>query len=57
VSLNIAHTLAECAKSNGDRIGLVEAATGKSLGFKELNARSDSFAYILKNKGVTPVSG
>ena len=54
MSLNIAHTLAECAKSNGDRIGLVEAATGKSLGFKELNARSDSFAYILKNKGVTP---
>ncbi len=54
MSLNIAHTLAESAKINGNRIGLIEAATGKSLGFKELNARSDSFAHILKNRGVMP---
>jgi len=55
VSLNIAHTLAENAKTNGNRIGLIEAATGKSLEFKKLNARADSFAYILKKNGV--VSG
>lgn len=54
MNLNIAHTLAESAKKNGGRIGLIEAASGKSLGFKELNARADSFAYILTNRGVKP---
>ena len=53
MNLNIAHTLAESAKKMGDRTGLVEAATGKSLSFKELNRRSDSFAHILQSGGVT----
>ena len=52
MSLNIAHTLVETAKDIGDRVGLVEAVTGKSLTFNELNRRSDAFAHILKNRGV-----
>lgn len=54
MNLNIAHTLAESAKENGDRVGLIEAASGKSLRFYELNARADSFAHILTNRGVKP---
>jgi acyl-CoA synthetase (AMP-forming)/AMP-acid ligase II len=52
VSLNIANTLVESAKINGNRVGLIEAASGKSLRFNELNARADSFAYILTNSGI-----
>ncbi len=52
MSLNIAHTLAKSAERIGERIGLVEASTGKSLSFNELNQRSDSFAHILSNGGV-----
>lgn len=53
MSLNIADTLARSAKELGNKTGLTEAATGKSLSFAELDARSDSYAHILSNKGVT----
>jgi len=52
VSLNIAETLARSAEGLGEQTGLVEAATGRSLSFAELNARSDSYAHILSNKGI-----
>jgi olefin beta-lactone synthetase len=52
VSLNIAETLARSAEDLGEQTGLVEAATGKSLSFAELHARSDSYAHILSNKGI-----
>ena len=52
MSLNIAETLARSAEGLGEQTGLVEAATGRSLSFAELNARSDSYAHILSNKGI-----
>ncbi len=52
MSLNIAETLAESAEKLGKETGLVEAASGKSLSFTELQARSDSYAHILSNKGI-----
>ncbi len=53
MNVNIAKTLAQCGRDLGDEPGLVEAATGKTLSFAELNARADSFAHILSSKGVT----
>ena len=52
MSINIGHTLAECAQKLKGQTALVEAATGHSLDFKELNARADSFAHILSDGGV-----
>ncbi len=52
MSVNIAATLAERAQEQGDEIGLVEAATGKSLTFEQLNRRADGFAHILSRKGI-----
>lgn len=52
MSVNIAATLAERAEEQGDEIGLVEAATGKSLTFEQLNRRADGFAHILSRKGI-----
>ena len=52
MSLNIAETLAKSAEDLGEQTGLVEAASGKSLSFTELHARSDSYAHILSNKGI-----
>ncbi|MBU0945851.1 MAG: AMP-binding protein [Proteobacteria bacterium] len=52
MSVNIAATLAERAEEQGEEIGLVEAGSGKSLTFAQLNRRADSFAHILSRKGV-----
>ncbi len=52
MSVNIAETLAERAVDLGSEPGLVEASTGKTLSFYELNRRADSFAHILSRKGV-----
>lgn len=53
MSLNIADTLSSTAKDLGNKTGLIEAATGKSLSFTELNSRADSYAHILTSKGIT----
>jgi len=50
--LNIAETLKDVAKVKTDQTGLVEAKTGKSISFKELDLKSDSYAAYLKGKGV-----
>ncbi len=52
MSINIGHTLAECASKLKNEIALVEASTGHSLSFKELNNRADSFAGILNKGGI-----
>ncbi len=52
MSINIGHTLAECASKLTDATALVEASSGHSLSFKELNTRANSFANILDNGGV-----
>ena len=49
---NIAGTLVEAARKYKDRIGLVEAKTGKSLSFSELHEYSDCLAFYLTNNGV-----
>jgi olefin beta-lactone synthetase len=52
VTINIAETLIEVARKYGDRTGLIEAHTGKSLTFSELQAYSDGLAVYLTGKGV-----
>ena len=51
--VNIAETLNEVAEKFGDRTGLIEAKSGKTMSFRELNSRSDSYASYLAAKGVT----
>lgn len=53
MSINIGHTLATIAQKLPHQTGLVEAATGHSLSFAELNTRADSFAHILADGGVS----
>jgi len=52
MNVNIGQTLAERARELGDKTALVEAATGKTLSFAELNGRADALAWILQNHGV-----
>jgi len=54
VSLNIAQTLTESARVLGDQVGLIEAASGTRLSFRELARRSDSYAHLLRKKGIEP---
>ncbi len=53
MSINIGHTLAECAGKLADETALVEASTGHSLSFKALNNRADAFASLLSAEGVS----
>jgi olefin beta-lactone synthetase len=52
VTINIAETLVEVARKYKDRIGLIEAKTGKSLSFSELQEYSDGLAVYLSENGV-----
>jgi olefin beta-lactone synthetase len=52
VTINIAETLIDVARKFGDRTGLIEAKTGKSLTFRELQTYSDGLAFYLTDKGV-----
>lgn len=54
MSINIGHTLAECAQVLAEKTALIEVATGHSLSFSELNIRADSYAHILKKGGIEP---
>ncbi len=54
MSINIGQTLAECAQKLGKQPALIEAATGHTLTFNELNTRADAFAHILSDGGVRP---
>lgn len=54
MTLNIAHSLTESAARAGDRIGLIEVASGKQISFTELARRSDAYAHILTRKGIIP---
>ena len=51
---NIAETLTQVASEQGDRIGLIEAGSGKRLTFSELDQKSSDFAWYLSKKGVRP---
>ncbi len=54
MSTNISQTLAECAQELKQRTALVEAVTGRSVSFYELNARADAFAHRLSAQGLEP---
>jgi acyl-CoA synthetase (AMP-forming)/AMP-acid ligase II len=54
MSINIGHTLAECASKLADDTALIEASTGHTLSFKELNNRANAFAGLLNAGGVNP---
>lgn len=49
---NIALTLREVSKKYSDDTGLIEAATGRSLTFQEIEKISDSYAHYFQNQGV-----
>ena len=49
---NIAETLVDAARKYGDRTGLIEARTGISLSFAELQQYSDGLAVYLSERGV-----
>lgn len=50
--MNIAATLQDVAKKYGEKPGLIEAKTGRTLTFKELNELSDGYANYLHDRGV-----
>lgn len=52
---NIAETLADVARLHGDKTGLIEAKSGLSVSFAELNRRSDRYAEYLSEHGVAPL--
>lgn len=52
MNVNIGQTLAERARELGGQTALVEAATGRSLSFTELNGLSDALAWFLQKHGV-----
>ncbi len=54
MSVNIGQALTERAGEQGEEVALVEASSGKSLTFQELNRRADSLAWSLQGKGVRP---
>lgn len=49
---NIADTLKEVAKRHGERTGLIEARTGRSLTFAELDHSADQYCSYLAEQGV-----
>lgn len=52
MSVNIGQILAQRADELGNTTALVEAATGRTLSFAELNSRADAMAWFLRNHGV-----
>lgn len=50
---NIAKKLTEIAVQKGDKVGLIEAKSGKRLTFAEIDSLSNNYASHLKAKGVT----
>lgn len=52
MTTNIAETFNQVAVLQGDRVGLIEAVSGKSLTFSELNGLSDKYARYLAGRGV-----
>ena len=50
--MNIGKTLEEVVVERGDAIGLIEAATGRTLTFSQLDRLSNSYSHYLKKRGV-----
>ncbi len=54
MSGNIAETLDQAALRLGERTGLIEVKSGRSLSFADLSRRSSAFARYLIERGVSP---
>jgi len=50
--VNIAETLKQAVAEKADQVGLIEAGTGSSVTFAQLDRRSDGYAAYLKDRGV-----
>lgn len=51
---NIAETFVDTAGKFPERIGIIEAKSGRSVTFRELNRTSDNYAAYLSRNGVCP---
>lgn len=51
---NIAKTFVETALASGSKDAVIEAKTGRSISFADLNTRADSYAHYLRGEGVKP---
>lgn len=54
VTDNIADTFVKAAKANGDKKAIIEAKTGRSITFSDLNNRSDSYVDYFASQGLHP---
>lgn len=54
MAINIAETFVNVAKKHGERPAVIEARSGKTLTFAELNRRSDGFADYFSKEGLRP---
>ena len=54
MATNIAQTLHHVASRLKDKPGVIEARTGKTVSFTELNRLSDGYAHYLREQGVGP---
>ncbi len=52
--VNIAETLNQVASVYGDKTGLIEARSGRSVSFSELNSLADGYAAYFHQKGIVP---
>ena len=53
MTLNIAKSLSEIVDQQGEKVGLIEAKTGKTLTFSQIEKKSDKFAWYLRENGVS----
>ena len=51
--MNIAESFVSIAEQFGDRPGIIEAKTGKTISFAELNRKSDGYCAYFSRHGVT----
>ncbi len=54
MAVNIAESFVLIAEQFGDRPGIIEAKTGKTMTFAELNSRSDGYCAYFSEEGVGP---
>lgn len=49
---NIAETFVQSSRKNPERMAVKEARTGKSITFKELNARANAYSYFFQEQNI-----
>ena len=51
---NIAEAFVKTAEVYPERIGIVEAASGRAVSFARVNKRSDAFSFYFRKCGINP---